>query len=141
MRSYSCPRSYLELIFEWPRPAGIANQIAAQHARDVSVRLPLISVGGVEGRAASTGTADEDEQYQDHAENHRENLQIRIPRYAKIAEKTSNPDQGPILLEHVNRSATGQASRNKFAQFVRIRFRIKEPGAKERDELTKLVSR
>ena len=46
-----------------------------------------------------------------------------------------------ILLEDVNRPATGHASWNKLTQVVRVRFWIEKSGAKEGDELTKLVSR
>jgi len=122
MRCYSRPRGDLKLIHEGPRPGGIANQIAAQHARDVSVRLPLIPVRGAEGRAAGTGKAAEEEQHRErqsyyaslrpsvsctvyllfrylyrkgaeHAENHRENLQIRTPPIHRDRREDSNPDE------------------------------------------------
>ena len=54
VRRYSRPPFDLKLILEGPRPAGIANQIAAEHARDVFMRLPLIPADGVGLRSAGT---------------------------------------------------------------------------------------
>src|SRR5687768_6676757 len=47
----------------------------------------------------------------------------------------------PILLENVNRPTTRHARWNQLTQVVRIRFWIKKSGAKEGNELTKLVNR
>src|SRR5687767_5820360 len=52
MHRCSYARSDFKLILEGPGPAGIANQVAAEHARDAFVRLPLIPLSGIGVRFA-----------------------------------------------------------------------------------------
>src|SRR5687767_11033552 len=139
VRRYSCPRSDFKLILEGPRPGGITNQIAAKHARDAFVRFPLILIGGVGLRVAGTRKVAEKEQHHERQSYYCDWFFFHR-RDAPRSQRRLQIRQRPILLENVNRPATGHTSWNNLTQVVRIRFWIEKPGAKEGDELTKLVS-